>query len=119
MKGISFDAVVGMLSMTAALICLALGIYVNESYIIYAGYASAIGGSAMLIWTLLTKAYVGTILAPFMWLSMVIMAIAGTSLIFQPLTAFAQQYISNYYQIVFYTYLVIYGLAILHLITHK
>lgn len=119
-RGLSFNATFGPLFAILTIVCMYLGLYyeIKMAFII-AGGLSILTGLVLLINTISTNAYIGTIMAPIMWLCMILLVIIGLALVYPPLNLIAKSYISNFETVAFYTDIVILGLAMIHIITNK
>ena len=119
-KGLSFNATFGPLLAIMVIASMYIGINYNyEKAFIIAGLISIIAGGVMLIWTLLSGAYIGTIMAPIMWLCMILLVIIGVALVYSPLNLIVKSYFLNFEIIAFYSYIIILGLGIIHIVTGK
>jgi len=119
-KGLSFNATFGPILAILVILFMYLGLnYGYDLAFIIAGYLSIIAGVVMLIWTLSSNAYIGTILAPVMWLCMILLVVIGIALVYSPLNLIMKSYFFDFERIAFYSYIVILGLAILHIVTGK
>ncbi|MBU0615787.1 MAG: hypothetical protein KJ601_06865 [Nanoarchaeota archaeon] len=119
-KGLSFNATFGPIFAILTIVSMYIGLYYEiEIAFIIAGYLSILTGLVLLINTLTTKAYIGTIMAPIMWLCMVLLVAIGLALVYSPFNIIAKEYIPNFETTAFYSYIVILGLALIHIITGK
>ena len=117
----SFNASFGILCGILTIALMYVGVYQNPSAILWAGYASILAGIVLLVNTYIIErgAYVGTILAPVMKLSMLLLILIGISLVYEPVNLIALSIVPNLEIIAFYAFIIIFALALLHIITNK
>ena len=108
----SFNSLVGLTLHTITLVLMLLGFFVSPSIFFFAGIASMANGILLLSNTLITKAYIGTLLAPVMLASMVLLVALGATMVF-PLAVITGLF-SNYEMIVFGVYVFIFIFALIH-----
>jgi len=114
----SFNAAVGVPLHAITLILISAGIYFNfPNLILWAGYVSVINGVLLLVNTIINQPFIGTILAPVMLLSMVLLIIVGACLAFQPLSLLISAWIPNFESIALFIYLGIFAFVIIHVST--
>jgi len=118
-KGLSFNATIGPLLALTVIILMYAGINYNYQTFTIAGYLSILTGIILLINTLATKAYIGTIMAPLMWACMILLVAIGIALVYPPANLIAKSYFTNFEKIAFYAYIAILGLALIHIVTNK
>ena len=119
-KGLSFNAIFGPLLAILIIASMYLGVkYEYEMAFTIAGYLSILTGFVLLVNTIATNAYIGTVMAPLMWLCMALLVIIGVALVYSPLNLIIKSYFADFEIIAFYSYIVILGLAIIHIVTNK
>lgn len=119
-KGLSFNASFGPILGLIIIVFVYSGIrqQYTELFLI-AGYLSIFTGIVLLLNTLFTNAYIGTIMAPIMWTCMIALVLLGIVLVYQPFNDFVREYFSNFEIFALYSYITIFLLAIVHIITGK
>ena len=83
--GLSFNAKFGLILGILVIASMYIGVkFDSEGAFIIGGYLSIFAGLVMLIWTIATNAYIGTVMAPLMWLSMILLVVIGVFLVYPP-----------------------------------
>ena len=114
----SFNAAVGTSLHVITMALLAAGIFTQSpNLVLFAGYVSIANGLVLLANTIINRPYIGTVLAPVMLLSMVLLVIVGIGLVSQQFNLLLAILVPNVELAALFVYIAIFILAAIHMLT--